>query len=202
MVSELFTFVHLGLGHILTPEALDHILFLLALAAIYRTPDWRDSLWVITAFTIGHSITLALAVTGALRLSTPLIEFLIPLTIVVTGLENILIGNRERAPLGGRYRPLFAGVFGLVHGAGFANYLQSLFVGSIALPLFGFNLGIELGQLVVLAMSAGVLAGLDRLLAAAGAPKGTPTPYRLRVLGISLAVVVLATQMAAARRPW
>jgi hypothetical protein len=202
MASELFTFVHLGFGHIVNPEALDHILFLLALAAIYRRSDWRDSLWVITAFTIGHSITLALAVTGALWLPTPLIEFLIPLTIVVTGLENILIRNRARAPLGGCYRPVFAGVFGLVHGAGFANYLQNLFVSPIAVPLFGFNLGIELGQLVVLAMAAVVLAGLDRLFAAARSPGDIPTPYRLRVLAISLTVVVVATQMVAARRPW
>ena len=107
-------------------------------------------LWVITAFTVGHSITLALAVTGTLRLPTALIEFLIPVTIVATGLENILVRRRERAPLGGGYRPVFAGVFGLVHGAGFANYLQSLFVGSIVVPLLGFNVGIELGQLVVL----------------------------------------------------
>jgi HupE / UreJ protein len=201
MTSELFTFVHLGFDHIVNPEALDHILFLLALAAIYRRTDWRDSLWVITAFTIGHSITLALAVTGALRVPTPLIEFLIPLTIVVTGLENILIRNRARAPLGG-YRPAFAGVFGLVHGAGFANYLQSLFMGSIALPLFGFNLGIELGQLLVLGLAAVLLAGLDRLLAVTRSPERISTPYRLRVLMISLVVVVVATQMAAARRPW
>jgi hypothetical protein len=201
-VSELWTFLDLGFHHIVNPEALDHILFLLALAAIYRGTDWRDSLWVITAFTIGHSITLALAVTGELRLPTRLIEFLIPLTIVATGLENIVVRNRARAPLRGRYRPIFAGVFGLVHGAGFANYLQSLFVGSIALPLFGFNLGIELGQLVVLALSGVVLAGLDRLITVARSPQGTPTPYRLRVLAVSLIVVAVATQMAAARRPW
>jgi hypothetical protein len=201
-VSELSTFVQLGFRHIANPEAMDHILFLLALAAIYRGTDWRDSLWVITAFTVGHSITLALAVTGGLRLPTPLIEFLIPLTILTTGIENIVIRNRAHAPFGGRYRPIFAGVFGLVHGAGFANYLQSLFVGSIALPLFGFNVGIELGQLLVLGLSGLILAGLDRLLALARAPGGTPTPYRLRVLAVSLVVVVVATQMAAARRPW
>ncbi len=201
-MSELWTFLDLGFHHIVNPEALDHILFLLALAAIYRGTDWRDSLWVITAFTIGHSITLALAVTGELRLPTRLIEFLIPLTIVATGLENIVVRNRARAPLRGRYRPIFAGVFGLVHGAGFANYLQSLFVGSIALPLFGFNLGIELGQLVVLALSGVALAGLDRLITVARSPQGTPTPYRLRVLAVSLIVVAVATQMAAARRPW
>src|SRR5882724_2037164 len=84
-MSELIAFVHLGFRHITDLTALDHMLFLLALAAIYRGRDWRDSLWVITAFTVGHSITLALAVTGALRLPTALIEFLIPVTIVVTG---------------------------------------------------------------------------------------------------------------------
>ena len=77
-MSELLTFVHLGFRHITDLTALDHILFLLALAAIYRGRDWRDVLWVVTAFTVGHSVTLALAVTGALRLPTPLIEFLIP----------------------------------------------------------------------------------------------------------------------------
>jgi hypothetical protein len=201
-MSELFTFVHLGFHHITDPGALDHILFLLALAAIYRRHDWRDSLWVITAFTVGHSITLALAVTGALRLPTPLIEFLIPLTIVVTGAENILVRRREWAPLQGGYRPVFAAVFGLVHGAGFANYLRSLFVGSIAVPLLGFNLGIELGQLVVLGIAGAALAGLDRTLARLRAPDATPSVHRLRVVAVSAVVVLMAAQMAVARRPW
>ena len=168
-MSELIAFVHLGFRHITDLAALDHMLFLLALAAIYRGRDWRDVLWVITAFTVGHSVTLALAVTGALRLPTPLIEFLIPVTILVTGLENILVRRRDRAPLGGGYRPVFAGVFGLVHGAGFANYLQSLFVGSIVVPLLGFNAGIELGQLVVLGLAA---AGPRR-----SGPGARPAPH-------------------------
>jgi hypothetical protein len=201
-VSELVTFVKLGFHHITDPEALDHMLFLLALAAIYRGRDWRASLWVITAFTIGHSLTLALAVTGALRLPTPLIEFLIPITIVVTGLENILVRRRDRAPLGGRYRPGFAGVFGLVHGAGFANYLRSLFTGSIALPLFGFNVGIELGQLVVLASAGLGLTALDGLLTLLRSPEAAPSGFRLRVVGVSALVVMVAARMAAARVPW
>jgi hypothetical protein len=93
-------------------------------------------------------------------------------------------------------------VFGLVHGAGFANYLRSLFVGSIAVPLFGFNVGIELGQLVVLAVTGIGLAALDRLLALARAPGATPSVYRLRALAVSLVVVVVAAEMAVARRPW
>jgi hypothetical protein len=201
-MSDLMTFIHLGFRHITDVEATDHILFLVALAAIYRGNDWRDSLWVVSAFTIGHSITLALAVTGALRLPTALIEFLIPLTIIATALENLIVHNRSRAPLRGRYRPVFAGIFGLVHGAGFANYLRSLFTGSIALPLFGFNLGIEIGQIVVLLLAGLALAALDRLLIFVRSPEALPSAYRLRVVTVSLLVVMVATQMAAARRPW
>jgi len=201
-MSELFVFLHLGFRHITDLAALDHILFLFALAAIYRGRDWRDTLWVVTAFTAGHSITLALAVTGALVLPTPLIEFLIPVTIVVTGLENIVVRRREQAPLGGGYRPVFAGVFGLVHGAGFANYLRSLFTGSIAVPLLGFNVGIELGQLVVLGIAAVALAGLDRALALWRDPWASPSVHRLRVVAVSAVVVLVAAEMAVARRPW
>jgi hypothetical protein len=201
-MSELLTFIHLGFRHIVDIEAMDHVLFLVALAAIYRGRDWRDSLWVITAFTVGHSITLALAVIGAVRLPVPLIEFLIPLTIVVTGFENILVRDRARAPLGGGYRPIFAGVFGLVHGAGFANYLQSLFSESIAVPLFGFNMGIELGQILVLAIAGLGLAGLDGLLTQICRPGAAPTMHRLRVVTVSAVVVLVAAQMAAARTPW
>lgn len=201
-MSELLTFIHLGLRHITDLEAFDHILFLFALAAIYRGRDWRDLVWVVTAFTVGHSITLALAVTGALHLPTSVIEFLIPLTIVATGLENVLVQQRDLAPLGGRYRPVFAAAFGLVHGAGFANYLQSLFVGSIAVPLLGFNLGIEIGQLLVLALAGVVLVGLDRALGIIRLPATVPSPHRLRVLAVSLPVVIVAAHMAVARRPW
>ena len=190
-MTELLAFIGLGFHHIADLAALDHVLFLLALAAIYRGCDWRDVLWVVTAFTIGHSVTLALAVSGALALPTALIEFLIPVTIVATGLENLLVRARRADPAGSRYRPMFAGVFGLVHGAGFANYLHSLFTGSIAVPLLGFNLGIELGQLVILAVAAVALAGMDRVIG-----------LRLRVVAVSAAVVVLAVPMALERMPW
>lgn len=190
-MSELRGFLDLGFHHIVNPAAFDHLLFLLALAAIYQGREWRNLLWVITAFTVGHSVTLALAVTGALTISTPLIEFLIPVTIVVTGTENLLVANRAGAPLGGRYRPIFAGVFGLVHGAGFANYLTQLFTGSIAVPLLGFNLGIELGQLMVLAAAGLLLVGMDQLVG-----------LRLRVVSVSASVVLVALRMAAERTPW
>src|SRR5678816_3187103 len=102
-MSELLSFAQLGVRHILDVEALDHLLFLVALAAIYRFRDLRDLLWVVTAFTIGHSITLALAVAGALHLPSSLVEFLIPVTIVITGVENVVVGDRARAPWRRRY---------------------------------------------------------------------------------------------------
>jgi hypothetical protein len=181
----------MGFRHIADPAALDHVLFLLALAAIYRGRDWRAAVWVVTAFTVGHSLTLALAASGAVALPTDVIEFLIPVTIAATGIENLAVRDRRTAPPGGRYRPVFAGVFGLVHGAGFANYLRSLFSGSIVVPLFGFNAGIELGQLLILAVAAVVLSGVDRLLG-----------HRARVVAVSATVVLVAGSMAVERLQW
>ena len=181
----MMTFEQLGFRHIVDISALDHILFLLALAAIYQPRDWRKVLTVISAFTVGHSVTLALAVTGVATFPSPVIEFLIPVTIMLTAVENLIVKD------GGKYRPVFAGVFGLVHGAGFANYLKSLFVDHVALPLFGFNVGIELGQIVVLSAIAIVLVGVDRLI-----------PLRWRVVAVSTVVAIVATGWAIERRPW
>jgi uncharacterized membrane protein HdeD (DUF308 family) len=201
-MSEFLTFVELGFRHITDVDAMDHILFILVLAAIYRLRDWRDALWVITAFTVGHSVTLALAVTGLVALPMEVIEFLIPVTIVATGIENLLVGQRTRAPWGGRYRPVFAGVFGLVHGAGFANYLRSLFMERIAVPLLGFNVGIELGQIVVLLAAVLLFGGLDRVLGMIRLPAKAPSPLRLRVVAVSSVVAVIAVVWAVERSPW
>ncbi|HYH78881.1 MAG TPA: HupE/UreJ family protein [Longimicrobium sp.] len=201
-MSELLAFFEVGFRHIVDPRALDHVLFLLVLAAIYRARDWRDALWVVSAFTVGHSVTLALAVTGAVRLPMAVIEFLIPVTIVVTCIENLVVTDRTRAPWGGRYRPLLAGVFGLVHGAGFANYLNELFVDRVAVPLLGFNLGIEAGQIVVLACAAAAFAGVDAALRFAPVRRVSSAPLRARVVMVSSCVAVVAVAWAAQRGPW
>lgn len=201
-MNEFATFVQLGFRHIVDIDAMDHILFLLALAAIYRFRDVRNALWVITAFTIGHSITLALAVTGTITLPSKLIEFLIPVTIVITGVENIIVADRQQALWGGRYRPVFAGVFGLVHGAGFANYLKALFVDHIAVPLFGFNVGIELGQLVVLFAAAVALVGVDRVIEWMRLTNSTTSALRMRIVAVSSAVVAVASVWAVQRNPF
>ena len=201
-MSEFATFAQLGFRHIVDIEAMDHILFLVALAAIYRFRDLRKVFWVITAFTVGHSVTLALAVTGILTLPSNVIEFLIPVTIVATGIENLVVRDREHAAWGGRYRPVFAGVFGLVHGAGFANYLKALFVDRLAVPLFGFNVGIEAGQIVVLAGIAVAFALVDQAISAARAPGATRQPLRARVVGVSVLVVLIGSAWAVQRSPW
>ena len=201
-MNELLSFAELGVRHILDVRALDHVLFLVALAAIYRFRDARDVLRVVTAFTVGHSSTLALAVLGALELPVALVEFLIPVTIVITGIENLLVSDRARAPWGGRYRPILAGLFGLVHGAGFAAYLESLFVERVAVPLLGFNLGIEVAQLVVLAGAGVALALLDRLIVASRAASARWPALRLRTVSVSLLVIAFASQWAVERRPW
>jgi hypothetical protein len=201
MLSEFWAFLQVGFHHIVAIDAADHILFLLVLAAIYRKRDWRGALWVISAFTIGHSITLALAVTNVLVLPTKLVEFLIPVTIVATGIENLVL--RERAASGARamHRPVFAGLFGLVHGAGFAGYLKSLFVERIALPLFGFNIGIELGQLVVLGMAAALFWLIDRALSTIPNRAKLPDPFQIRLLGVSALITVVAAGWAVERFP-
>ena len=201
-MSELATFIQLGFRHIVDIGAMDHILFLLALAAIYRFRDWRSTLWVVTAFTVGHSITLALAVTGVLTISPSLVEFLIPLTIMVTAVENIARGRRGVSVADRRARAMLAGAFGLVHGAGFASYLKSLFVDRVALPLFGFNVGIELGQIVVLLAAFTALYCIDRAIAWLRLPPSAPAPLRLRVLAVSSLVAVVAARWAIERAPW
>lgn len=204
-MSELLAFATLGFQHITDPRGADHILFLLALAAIYRFRDWRECVRVVTAFTVGHSVTLALAVTGAIVLPPALIEFLIPVTIVATALENLIVRDRSTAPWGRQYRPVFAGVFGLVHGAGFANYLRSLFIDRLAAPLFGFNVGLEAGQLMVIGLAFVTFAMVDRAIAAVvAASRGEPAAraLRLRTLVVSAVVMVVASRWMVERLPW
>ncbi len=201
-MSDFFTFAELGLRHIAGIGAMDHILFLLALAAIYTFSDWRSIIWVVTAFTIGHSITLAAAVFGYMPLSQAVVEFLIPLTIVATCIENIIVKDRSRAPMRGAYRPVFAILFGLVHGAGFGGYLKSLFVDSVAVPLLGFNVGIEVGQVGVLLAIFALLKAADMLLRPFTTASASAGAVRYRVVGISAAVMLVATTWALQRVPW
>jgi hypothetical protein len=201
-MSELTTYLQLGFAHIVAVGAMDHILFLVALAAIYRLRDARSAVWVITAFTVGHSITLALAVLDIVRLPSALIEFLIPVTIVATAIENVLVSTQRRAARAKWYRPALAGGFGLIHGAGFANYLNDLFMDRIALPLFGFNLGIEIGQILVLIAAATGFTLVDAVVARFRLHPVAWSAHRMRVASVSFIVMAVASQWAFERRPW
>lgn len=142
-------YFELGWQHIINWDAYDHILFVIALSAIYLLGDWKKVLVLVTAFTIGHSITLALSVLHIIRIPAALIEFLIPVTICVTALSNII--RKEEAPQHLQLNYFYALFFGLIHGLGFSNYLKSL-LGSqanIVKPLLGFNLGLEFGQIII-----------------------------------------------------
>ena len=193
-MSEFTTFVRVGFQHITDFAAIDHLLFLVALVAPYRPRDWRHLLGVASAFTLGHSITLALVATGTLGFPTAFIEFFIPVTIVAAGLENLRGRGRPR----GWVRPALAGGFGLIHGAGFAGFLAEMFGGNITLPLLAFNVGIELGQITILVLGLAALTGVDRLLTlTVRTPDLAP-----RRIATSLVAAVWAAVMAVQRVPW
>jgi hypothetical protein len=142
------TYFQLGFEHITDINGYDHMLFLLALCAAYVYSDWKKILVLVTAFTLGHSITLALAVLNILPVNATWIEFLIPVTIVATAAKN-LSAKHEKAAI---VTYLMALGFGLIHGMGFSNYLRSLLGDELVMPLFAFNVGLEIGQLLVVAV--------------------------------------------------
>ena len=151
-MSEFALYFGLGREHILDyANGYDHILFVLALCAVYLVRDWKKILILVTAFTIGHSITLALATLEIISVRTEWVEFLIPLTIFVTALSNLF--RKEESIGKGKIQInyAFALFFGLIHGMGFSNYLRALLGKShnILSPLLAFNLGLELGQIIV-----------------------------------------------------
>ena len=146
-------YLELGFKHILDLKAYDHILFVMTLCAVYVIKDWKKVLWLVTAFTLGHSLTLALAVFKLVHIEASVIEKLIPITIMITALSNVF----WKAEGGGRMKWLYvmAGFFGLIHGLGFSNYLKAL-LGSeedLLMPLFAFNLGVEGGQILIVAVA-------------------------------------------------
>lgn len=148
-MSDFIFYLKLGWEHIISLDALDHQLFVLALIVVYSFNDFKKLLILVTAFTIGHSITLALSVLDAFRIPSDCVEFLIPLTIVITAFDNILLRNRTKSLIKMNY--WLALIFGLIHGMGFANIARMTLAEeqNIAVPLLGFNIGLELGQIVV-----------------------------------------------------
>ncbi|OCK51352.1 HupE / UreJ protein [Chryseobacterium sp. CBo1] len=148
-MQDFLFYLNLGWEHIISLDALDHQLFVLALIAIYSYSDWKKILVLVTAFTIGHSVTLALSILDVVRVPSAWVEFLIPLTIVLTSLGNILMKSKKQSQNNINY--YLALFFGLIHGMGFANTARVMIAKSqsISLPLLGFNIGLEVGQIVI-----------------------------------------------------
>jgi hypothetical protein len=150
-MGNLGFYFDLGWGHIISTDAWDHLLFVLALSAIYLIGNWKQVLILVTAFTIGHSLTLALSVYDIIRVDGKWVEFLIPCSILVTSFFNFL--QKDYEPKSLRLNYFLALFFGLIHGLGFANYIRFMMVKdeSMGWSLFGFNIGLEAGQIVVVA---------------------------------------------------
>lgn len=183
----------IGWHHIIAIEALDHIFFLAALACIYLLRDWKQVLVLVTAFTVGHTITLILSVWQWVEVSDRLVEFLIPCTIAVTAITNLF--QKSFSPKAIRINYVLALFFGLIHGLAFANVLRMILATdqSFALSMFSFSLGLECGQICIVLL----LLLLSQLLI--GVLK---RERRHWVIFLSAAVFSLSVEMALQRWPW
>src|SRR5687767_3974925 len=154
-MSEFQLYFGLGKDHILDYQnGYDHILFVIALCALYQLRDWKQVLILVTAFTVGHSITLALSTLNIVSVSAPLVEFLIPMTIFITAVSNIFKNEDHLSGRAMQVNYFYTAFFGLIHGLGFSNYLKSILgrEKSIVSQLLAFNLGLEFGQIIIVAI--------------------------------------------------
>lgn len=183
----------MGWEHIISWDALDHQLFIAALAAIYLLKDWKQVLILVTAFTIGHSLTLALSVLDVFRFPSDWVEFLIPVTIVITAISNLF--QKNFTPKSIRINYFLALFFGLIHGMGFANAIRFMLVKDqqFVTGLLGFNIGLEAGQIAVvgtlLLVSQALISTLN-------------ISRREWVIFLSAAIFSLALQMSLTRIPF
>ena len=192
-MNDFMFFLREGWDHIISLEAMDHILFITALAVVYTLGEWKKVLILITAFTIGHAITLVLSVLNIIRFSDAWVEFLIPCTILVTAAVNLFQKDFSTKSL--RINYFLALFFGLVHGMGYANAIRfSLAKGQgFGFSLFSFNLGLEIGQIFVVLL----LLLLTYLI-----PRLPWISRRNWVITISALVFVVSLQMAVERVPF
>lgn len=148
-MEQFSIFFRLGWEHITDINGYDHLLFIVTLCAFYTLKEWKKILVLVTAFTVGHSITLALSVLDIVKIASSLIEFLIPVTIFLTALYNVIQPSDRKTKVQGNYA--MALFFGLIHGMGFSNYLRALTSesGELVSQLLAFNLGLEFGQILI-----------------------------------------------------
>lgn len=191
-MSDFGFYFQLGWQHIMSWDALDHLLFIFVLAAIYLLSDWKQVLILVTAFTIGHSITLVLSTLGTITLDSGWIEFLIPCTIIFTALTNLFQKTFTARSI--RLNYWLALFFGLIHGLGFAQTLRFILAKDQQLgwALFGFNIGLEVGQILVVLLVLCLAQLFIEIL---------KTSRRDWIVFISAGVFSLAMKMAIERWP-
>lgn len=151
-MSEFWLYFKLGLNHVLDIHAYDHVLFLIALMVPYAFKDWKRVLLLVSLFTIGHTISLMLSVYGVVYINPSLVEFLIPITILVTAGFHLFTAGKSGKKESISFVAIITVFFGIIHGLGFSNYFKTILPGSASdklLPLLEFALGIEAAQLVV-----------------------------------------------------
>ena len=190
-MHEFLMYMQIGFNHIANLSGMDHILFVAALCIRYQLSDWKKWLVLITAFTIGHSVTLVLSVFNYLDFATNWIEFLIPVTILITSISNMFV---KKFSFNSKFPVIyfFALFFGLIHGLGFSFYLKSLLgiQQNIAPALLAFNLGLEIGQILIV-MAILVISFIFVTLLKA--------PRRDFILIVSGGILALSLQMAIER---
>lgn len=161
-------YIQLGIEHILDPKGLDHFYFIVSFCLIYSIKDWRKIAGLVTAFTIGHSITLALAALNIIFVNPSVVETIIPITILISCVVNYisLLNKGKQSTLKEYLIYIVILFFGLIHGLGFSNFIAAmLFEGeNIIGPLFGFNIGIEIAQLLIVFAAILMLSLSDRWL--------------------------------------
>lgn len=191
-MQDFLFYLQLGWEHIISKDALDHQLFILALIAIFSFRDWKKVLILVTAFTIGHSLTLVLSALDVFRFPSDWVEFLIPCTIVFTALDNIIFSKNEKKLIQLNY--YLALLFGLIHGMGFANSVRMMLASEqdITLPLFGFNVGLELGQIAVVAIALFIHYVFSEVLKLSN---------KIWIYIISVPIFIFALKMALERIP-
>jgi cytochrome bd-type quinol oxidase subunit 2 len=151
-MQEFWVYFNIGLKHVLDINGYDHVLFLIALCVPYAFKDWKRVLLLVTLFTIGHTISLILSVYGVIQVKVNLVEFLIPITILVTALFHLFTAGKSSKKESISFVASVTLFFGIIHGLGFSNYFKSILPGSSSdklLPLLEFALGIEAAQIIV-----------------------------------------------------
>lgn len=152
LMSDFELYLTTGLRHVLDPSAYDHVLFLIALTVPYAFKDYKRLLVLVSVFTAGHTVALFLSVFGILSVKASLVEFLIPVTILITAFYNLFTAGKTPKDKTVSFAVIVTLFFGLIHGLGFSNYFKSILPGNPSdkvIPLLEFALGIEIAQLII-----------------------------------------------------